>query len=135
MDINSGEILIDGQNITEVTQTSLRKALSMVPQDPLLFHRSVGENMKYGRPEATEEEMIDVSKRTCCHDFISNFADGYETLVGERGVKLSGGERQRVAIARALLENSPVFLLDEATSSLDSESEQMIQKALDEAMK
>ncbi|MDD3120355.1 MAG: ABC transporter ATP-binding protein [Candidatus Gracilibacteria bacterium] len=134
-DINDGQILIDGQNIENVTQDSLRQNISVVPQDVVLFHRSLFENMKYGNPEATKEQVVEVSKLARCHEFISKLKYGYDTFVGERGVKLSGGEKQRVAIARALLENAKIFLLDEATSSLDSESEKLIQEAIDVAMK
>ncbi len=134
-DVTSGHILIDGQDITHVTQESLWHAVSMVPQDPILFHRSLMENIRYGRPEATDEEVMMAAKLARCHDFITETQDGYNTFVGERGIKLSGGERQRVAIARAILKNAPVLVLDEATSSLDSESESLIQEALSELMK
>lgn len=134
-DIRSGEILIDGQNIADVTQESLRAGLALVPQEPILFHRSLMENIRYARPSATDAEVIAAAKLAHCHEFIGNFPDKYKTLVGERGVKLSGGERQRVAIARAILKNSPILVLDEATSSLDSESEQFIQDALKNLMK
>lgn len=134
-DLNSGKILIDEQNIAEVTQDSLRKNLSMVPQDPILFHRSLMENIRYGRPEATDKEVLEASKLAHCHEFILNLSKKYNTLVGERGIKLSGGERQRVAIARAILKNAPVLVLDEATSSLDSESEMLIQDALKNLMR
>lgn len=133
-DLKTGAIAIDGQNIAHVTQESLRKAISYVPQDPLLFHRSLFENIRYGKPGATREEVIRAAKLAHCHGFISKFSEGYDTYVGERGVKLSGGERQRVAIARAILKNAPILVLDEATSSLDSESEYLIQQALKNLM-
>lgn len=129
-DIQSGSIKIDGQNIAEVTQDSLRENIAVVPQEPLLFHRSIRENIAYGKPEVTEEEIIEVAKKAQAHDFISQLPEGYDTLVGERGVKLSGGQKQRVAIARAMLKDAPILVLDEATSALDSESEVEIQKAL-----
>ncbi len=129
-DVTSGSIRVDGQDIAKVTQESLRENISFVPQEPILFHRSLRDNIRYGRPEATDEEVIDAAKKAHCHEFIASLAEGYETHVGERGVKLSGGERQRVAIARAILKNAPILILDEATSALDSESEALIQDAL-----
>ncbi|MFZ1988092.1 MAG: ABC transporter ATP-binding protein [Minisyncoccia bacterium] len=129
-DVTSGAIEIDGQNIAEVTQDSLRNNIAFVPQEPVLFHRSLMDNIRYGRQEATDEEVMDAARKAHCHDFISTLPFGYETYVGERGVKLSGGERQRVAIARAILKDAPILILDEATSSLDSESEALIQDAL-----
>ncbi len=134
-DIQKWKILIDDQDISQVTQESLRNAISFVPQDPILFHRSIKENIAYGNPQATDEQIIAASKMARCHDFITNLKDGYNTLVGERGIKLSGGERQRVAIARAILENKTILALDEATSALDSESEKLIQEAMDEVMR
>lgn len=134
-DIQSGTISIDDQDISKVAQESLRNAISLVPQDPILFHRSIKENIAYGNPQATDEQIIAAAKMARCNDFISKLKDGYDTLVGERGIKLSGGERQRVAIARAILENKSILALDEATSALDSESEKLIQEAMDEVMK
>jgi len=129
-DIDGGEILIDGQNIAAVTQDDLRRAIAYVPQEPLLFHRSIKENIAYAKPEASESEIQAVAKKAHAVEFINNLPQGYDTLVGERGVKLSGGQRQRVAIARAMLKDAPILLLDEATSALDSESELLIQDAL-----
>ncbi len=134
-DVSKGAIKIDNTPITEVTQESLWRAIAYVPQDPVLFHRSVRENIMYGRSDATEKEMIIASKRAQCHEFITSFPQGYDTMVGERGVKLSGGERQRIAMARAMLKDAPILVLDEATSSLDSESERLIQEALHELVK
>jgi ATP-binding cassette subfamily B protein len=130
MDIDSGEVLIDGQNIAHITQDDLRKSMTYVPQEPLLFHRTLAENISYGKLDATKEEIIKVAKMAHADEFIKTLPNGYETLVGERGVKLSGGQRQRVAIARAMLKDAPILLLDEATSALDSESEKLIQDAL-----
>ncbi|MFO0920099.1 MAG: ABC transporter ATP-binding protein [Candidatus Saccharimonadales bacterium] len=129
-DISSGEILIDGQNVMDVTQRSLRESISYVPQEPLMFHRSIAENIRYGNPRASNKAIEAAAKMANAYEFIVKLADGFETLVGERGVKLSGGQRQRIAIARAMLKNAPILLLDEATSALDSESELLIQEAL-----
>jgi ATP-binding cassette subfamily B protein len=129
-DVTDGSILIDDQDISQVTQRSLHQHIAFVPQEPILFHRSLMENIRYSRPDATDDEVFRAAKLAHCHEFISGFREGYETLVGERGVKLSGGERQRVAIARAILMDAPILLLDEATSSLDSESELYIQESL-----
>lgn len=133
--VTGGVVTIDGQDISKVTQESLRKAIAFVPQEPLLFHRSLMENIRYGRQEATDEEVMEAAKQAHCHEFIIRYKEGFATMVGERGVKLSGGERQRVAIARAILKNAPILVLDEATSSLDSESERLIQDALLRLMK
>ena len=134
-DIDSGEITIDAQNIAEVTQASLRQQIAYVPQEPLLFHRSVRENIAYSRPDATDAEIEKAAKKAGAYDFIVKLQDGFDTLVGERGVKLSGGQRQRIAIARAILKDAPILVLDEATSALDSESEALIQKSLETLMK
>ena len=134
-DIDSGEIAIDTQNIAEVTQASLRQQIAYVPQEPLLFHRSVRENIAYSRPDATDTEIEKAAKKAGAYDFIVKLQDGFDTLVGERGVKLSGGQRQRIAIARAILKDAPILVLDEATSALDSESEALIQKSLETLMK
>ena len=134
-DIQWWKILIDGQDVSQVTQDSLRWQLSMVPQDPILFHRTIRENIAYWRPNATEEEIIAAAKMAKCHDFISGLKDWYDSYVWERWIKLSGWERQRIAIARAILENKRILVMDEATSSLDSESEKFIQDAMDEVMK
>jgi ATP-binding cassette subfamily B protein len=133
-DIQGGRILIDWQDIAGVTQGSLRRAIAVVPQDPALFHRSLAENIAYARPDATHDEVVLAAKRARAHDFIQSLSHGYDTLVGERGVKLSGGERQRVAIARAFLADAPVLVLDEATSSLDVETERQVQAAMEELM-
>jgi ATP-binding cassette subfamily B protein len=134
-DVKSGAIEIDGQDISKVTQESLRAAISFVPQEPILFHRTLMENIRYGRRDATDEEVIEAAKQAHCHEFISSLSHRYDTYVGERGIKLSGGERQRVAIARAILKNAPILMLDEATSSLDSGSELLIQDALEKLMR
>jgi ABC-type multidrug transport system fused ATPase/permease subunit len=133
-DVTGGGIMIDGQNIAEVTQDSLRNAIAVVPQEPMLFHRTIRENIAYGKSAATDEEIIAVAKKAQAHDFIASLPEGYNTMVGERGIKLSGGQKQRVAIARAMLKDSPILVLDEATSALDSESEAAIQAALHKLM-
>ena len=134
-DIDSGKITVDSQDIAEVTQVSLREQIAYVPQEPLLFHRSVRENIAYSRPDATDTEIEKAAKKAGAYDFIVKLQDGFDTLVGERGVKLSGGQRQRIAIARAILKDAPILVLDEATSALDSESEALIQKSLETLMK
>ena len=134
-DIDSGKITIDSQDIAEVTQASLREQIAYVPQEPLLFHRSVRENIAYSRPDATDAEIEKAAKKAGAYDFIVKLQDGFDTLVGERGVKLSGGQRQSIAIARAILKDAPILVLDEATSALDSESEALIQKSLETLMK
>ena len=133
-DVQKGSITIDGQEITKITQDDLRSCIAYVPQDPILFHRTLRENIAYGNPGATEDEIIDAAKKAHAHEFITSFPKGYDTLVGERGIKLSGGERQRVAIARAMLKRALIIILDEATSSLDAVSETYIQDAFKELM-
>ncbi|MEO1164449.1 MAG: ATP-binding cassette domain-containing protein, partial [Chloroflexota bacterium] len=134
-DVAQGTMCIDGYDVKDVTQTSLREQIGIVPQETLLFGGSIRENILYGRLDASEDEMIAAAKAANAHDFIDALPDGYETTVGERGVKLSGGQRQRVAIARAILKDPRILLLDEATSSLDNESEHLVQEALARLMK
>lgn len=134
-DVKAGAIYIDGQDIRDITQESLREAIAYVPQESSLFHRTVFENIAYGRPGASKEEVLRAAKLANADEFIKKLPDGYETMVGERGVKLSGGQRQRIAIARAILKDAPILVLDEATSALDSESEALIQGALTNLMK
>lgn len=133
-DVKSGQILIDGTNIAKVTQNSLRQAIAFVPQEPLMFHRSIAENIAFGKPNASLEEIQTAAKQACADDFIEKLPKKYQTKVGERGTKLSGGQRQRIAIARAIIKDAPILVLDEATSALDSESEKLIQDAMDELM-
>ena len=133
-DLQGGRIVIDGQDVAHVTQGSLRRAIAVVPQDPALFHRSLRDNIAYGRPDATDEEIVSAAKKARAHEFILRLPDGYDTLVGERGIKLSGGERQRVAIARAFLTDAPILVMDEATSSLDVETEGQVQEAAEALM-
>ncbi len=135
MDVSKGSITIDGQDIRNITQDDLRSVISYVPQESVLFHRTIRENIAYGKQDATDEEVREVAKKAYASEFIERLSNGYDTYVGERGVKLSGGERQRVAIARAMIKNAPVLILDEATSALDSVSEKYIQEALAELMK
>jgi ATP-binding cassette subfamily B protein len=134
-ELADGQITIDCQNINKVTQESLWSNIALVNQDPILFHRTLSENISYGLWGSTQEQVIKAAKMAHCHDFIKGFTEGYGTFVGERGVRLSGGERQRVAMARAIIKNAPILIMDEATSSLDSESEELIQKALANLMK
>lgn len=129
-DVDEGSVLVDGQDVRDITQNDLNSKIAYVPQEPLLFHRSLRENIAYGRKDVTDKEIMAIARKASAHDFIKNLPDGYDTLVGERGVKLSGGQRQRVAIARAMIKNAPILVLDEATSALDSESEALIQDAL-----
>jgi len=131
-DVASGRILIDGQDISEVTQQSLRRQIGVVPQDTVLFNDSIGYNIRYGRPDTTDAEVEDAARHAQIHDFIMSLPDHYNSEVGERGLKLSGGEKQRVAIARTILKSPAILLLDEATSALDSATEQDIQTALEE---
>ena len=134
-DVQNGQILVDGQDISEAQQVSLREAIAYVPQETALFHRSIADNIAYARPDASRDEIVRAAKLANAHEFIKDLPDGYDTLVGERGIKLSGGQRQRVAIARAILKDAPILVLDEATSALDSESEALIQDALIKLMK
>lgn len=134
-DIDAGSIKIDNQDISQVTQKSLHESIAYVSQEPMLFHRSLSENIAYGKPDASESEIKHAAELAHATDFIDTLKDGFDTLVGERGVKLSGGQRQRIAIARALLKDAPILVLDEATSALDSESEKLIQASLDDLMK
>ncbi|MDN3030799.1 MAG: ATP-binding cassette domain-containing protein [Candidatus Tisiphia sp.] len=128
--VANGQILIDGQNIDNITQDSLRQNIAVIPQDTLLFHRTLMENIRYGNQEATEAEVIEASKKAHIHEFITTLPEEYNTYVGERGIKLSGGQRQRIAIARAILKDAPILILDEATSALDSQTERFIQDSL-----
>ena len=133
-EIDSGEILIDGQNIQHVTQESLRNNISFIPQEPILFHRSIKENIRYGRLEASEAEIYEAAKSAHIHEFIMHLPEGYDTICGERGNNFSGGQRQRIIIARAFLKQAPILILDEATSSLDSHTENLIQQSLQQLM-
>lgn len=135
IDVSSGEVLIDGQDIAKSTQESLRRQIAYVPQDPFLFHRSLKENIAYGKTNATDDEIVEAAHKAHAMEFIEKLPNGLDTVVGERGVKLSGGQRQRVAIARAILKDAPILILDEATSALDSESEHLIQKSIAELIK
>lgn len=134
-DVVDGQVCIDEQSVASVTQDSLRKAVAMIPQDTTLFHRTLMENIRYGKPDASDEAVIEAAKRAHCHEFITQIPEGYQALVGERGVKLSGGQRQRIAIARAMLKDAPLLVLDEATSALDSVTERLIQESLENLMR
>lgn len=133
-DIQQGQILIDGQNVADITQQSLRRAIAYVPQEALLFHRTIAENISYGRPQATMDEIREAARQANALEFIEALPQGFDTITGERGIKLSGGQRQRIAIARAMLADAPILVLDEATSALDSESEAAVQEALSRLM-
>ena len=130
MDLQSGNILIDNQDIKTITKNSLREQITVIPQDPELFHRSIMDNIRFAKINASDEEVINAAKKAECHDFIINLPEGYQSLVGERGIKLSGGQKQRIAMARAFLKDSPILLMDEATSALDSATEEYIQQHL-----
>jgi len=133
-DIGKGEITVDGNDIRDITRGSLRGQIAFVPQDVSLFHRTIRENIRYGNLKASDKEVVEAAKKAQAHEFVKSFPDGYDTYVGERGVRLSGGQRQRIAIARAFLKSAPILVLDEATSSLDSESELFVQSALAKLM-
>ncbi len=134
VDVTSGALFIDGQNVMHARLQDVRRSIAYVPQEPAMFHRTIRENIRYGKLDASDEEVLAAAKKANAHEFISKLPDGYDTMVGERGVKLSGGQRQRVAIARAIIKDAPILVLDEATSALDSESEKLIQAALWELM-
>lgn len=132
---DSGEVLIDGQNVSQLSRRSVRESIATVFQDASLFSGTIKENIAYARPGATDDEIAEAAQAANAHDFIMKFDKGYETEIGERGIKLSGGQRQRISIARAILKNAPILVLDEATSSLDSRAEHEVQQALDRLMK
>jgi len=134
-DVTGGAVLVDGRDVRDLTADSLRRAIGVVSQDPHLFHESIADNLRYARPEATPDELVDACRKARIHDTIAALPDGYDTVVGERGYRLSGGEKQRLAIARLLLKNPAVMILDEATSHLDNENEMLVQEALDEALR
>jgi ATP-binding cassette, subfamily B, bacterial len=133
-DVEGGCIRLDGRDIRDYTLKSLRRQISIVLQDVFLFHGTARENILFGRPDATEEEMLEAAKIANAHEFLADLPDGYETIIGERGVKLSGGQKQRLAIARAVLKDAPILILDEATSSVDTQTELLIQEALERLM-
>ena len=133
-DIQEGKIYVNGQNIADITQQSLRQQIAYVPQEALLFHRSIAENIAYGKPDATLDEIKEAARLANALEFIEKLPQGFDTVTGERGIKLSGGQRQRIAIARAILADAPILVLDEATSALDSESEALVQEALGNLM-
>ena len=134
-DIKKGKVTVDSHDIRDITRKSLRRQIAFVPQDVSLFHRTIRENIRYGNLTASDKDVVEASKKAQAHEFIKSFPEGYDTFVGERGVRLSGGQRQRVAIARAFLKSAPILVLDEATSSLDSESELFVQSALAKLMR
>ena len=134
-DPKSGVIRLDGQDIKDLNRAEFRKQLALVPQDPVIFADTARENIRFGRPEATDAEVETAAKAAAAHDFLMDLPDGYDSYVGERGVMLSGGQKQRIAIARAILRDAPILLLDEATSALDAESEQAVQQAVDQLSK
>ena len=134
-EVDNGAVKINDIDIRDITQDSLRKNISFVPQEATLFNRTIMENIRYAKPTATKNEVINAAKKAHIHEFISKLPKGYNTLVGNNGIKLSGGQRQRISIARALLKNAPILILDEATSALDSQNELMIQKSLQNAMR
>jgi ATP-binding cassette subfamily B protein len=134
-DPESGSVRLDGQALTDLARTEFRKYLSLVPQDPVIFATSARENIRFGRPDATDAEIEEAARTAAAHDFIAALPDGYDSYLGERGVMLSGGQKQRIAIARAILRDAPVLLLDEATSALDAESERLVQSAVDKLAK
>jgi subfamily B ATP-binding cassette protein MsbA len=133
-DVTEGAVLIDGRDVRGIALSSLTSQIALVDQETTLFRESIANNIRYGKPDATEDEVIEAARAAFAHDFIMQLPDGYSTNIGDRGVRLSGGQRQRICIARALLKNAPILILDEATSALDTESEQMVQKALDNLM-
>jgi len=134
-DVAQGDVLIDGVSVRDASLEALRRRVGIVPQDSVIFSANAIENIRYGRPEASDDEVIAAAKAAFAHEFISALPEGYQTFLGERGVRLSGGQRQRISIARAMLKNPPLLLLDEATSALDAESERMVQAALESAMR